>query len=338
MKDTTPPTVSITAPANGTKVLGVVAVTATASDNVSVANVQFELDGANVGAPDLAPPYAYSWDTTKSANGSHTLKAIATDGAGNSTTSAVVTVTVNNNAADKTPPAVSITAPAASATVSGTVNVTATASDNIGVASVQFQVDGVNAGALEGAAPYAFAWDTTKVANGIHKLDAIASDAAGNTTTSAIVSVTVNNAAAKNFSISGTVSGPAASGTTVTLSGAAVAATTTSAGGVYSFTDLAKGNYTVTVSHSGFTFNPASEAAAVTTANRNRDKFRLDRGLNADILDFRHDQRFRRQRRDRDSNRHVYGDDIRERLGRLHLHGPCQGQLHRDAEPHRLHL
>jgi hypothetical protein len=267
VKDTTPPTVSITAPANGTKVLGVVAVTATASDNVSVANVQFELDGANVVAPDLAPPYAYSWDTTKSANGSHTLKAIATDGAGNSTTSAVVTVTVNNNAADKTPPAVSITAPAASATVSGTVNVTATASDNIGVAGVQFQVDGANAGMLERAAPYAFAWGTTKVANGIHKLDAIASDAAGNTTTSAIVSVTVNNAAAKTFSISGTVSGPAASGTTVTLSGAAVAATTTSAGGVYSFTDLAKGNYTVTVSHSGFTFNPASEAAAVTTAN-----------------------------------------------------------------------
>src|ERR1700685_4153195 len=67
------------------------------------------------------------------------------------------------------------------------------------------------------------------------------------------------------------VRGPAAAGTTVTLSGAAVAATTTSAGGVYSFTDLAKGNYTVTVSHSGFTFNPASEAAAVTTANRSEE-------------------------------------------------------------------
>ncbi len=267
VKDTTPPTVSITAPANAAKVSGVVAVTANASDNVSVASVQFELDGANVGSLDLAAPFAYSWDTTKSANGSHTLKAIATDGAGNSMTSAVVTVSVTNNAADKTPPTVSITSPAASASVSGTVNVAATASDNTGVTSVQFQVDGVNAGALEAAAPYAFAWDTTKVANGAHQLDAIAKDAAGNSTTSAIVSVTVNNAAAKTFSISGTVSGPAASGTTVTLSGASVAATTTGATGAYSFTGLAKGNYTVAVSHTGFTFNPASLAAAVTTAN-----------------------------------------------------------------------
>jgi hypothetical protein len=267
VKDTTPPSVSITAPANGTKLTGVVAVTANASDNVSVANVQFELDGANVGAPALAAPYSYSWDTSKSTNGSHTLKAIATDGAGNSATSSVVTVAVNNNAGDKTAPSISITAPAPSATVSGTLNVTASASDNVGVASVQFQVDGANAGAPETAAPYGFAWDTTKVANGAHQLDAIAKDAAGNTTTSAIVSVTVNNAAAKSFSIAGSVSGPGASGTTVTLSGAAVAATTTNASGAYSFTDLAKGNYTVTVSHTGFTFNPASLAAAVTTAN-----------------------------------------------------------------------
>src|SRR3984957_9075586 len=267
MKDTTPPAVSITAPTSGAKVSGVVAVTANASDNVSVAGVQFELDGANVGAPALAAPYAYSWDTSKSANGSHTLKAIATDGAGNSTTSAVVTVTVNNNAADKTPPSISITAPAPSATVSGTVNVTASAADNVGVASVQFQVDGANVGALESAAPYGIAWDTTKVANGAHQLAAIAKDAAGNTTTSAVVSVTVNNAAANNFSIAGTVTGPGASGTTVTLSGSAVAATTTNTGGAYSFPDLPKGNYTVPVSHTGFTFNPASLAAAVTTAN-----------------------------------------------------------------------
>jgi Big-like domain-containing protein/carboxypeptidase family protein/SdrD B-like protein len=267
VKDTTPPTVSITAPSNGAKVTGVVAVTANASDNVSVASVQFELDGTNVGARELAAPYAYSWDTTKSANGSHTLKAIATDGAGNSATSALVTVTVNNNSADKTPPSVSITSPAPSATVSGTVNVTASASDNTGVAGVQFQVDGVNAGALEAAAPYGIAWDTTKVANGAHRLDAIASDAAGNTTTSATVSVTVNNTAVNNFSISGTVSGSGAAGTAVTLTGAAVAATTTSATGAYSFTGLAKGNYTVTVSHTGFTFTPASLAAAITTAN-----------------------------------------------------------------------
>jgi hypothetical protein len=266
-KDATPPTVFITSPANGAKVAGVVAVTATAADNVGVANLQFEIDGANVGSPDTAAPYAYSWDTSKSSNGSHILKAIAKDGAGNTTTSAVVTVTVSNSTADKTPPTVAITSPAASATLSGTVNVTATASDNTGVTSVQFQVDGANAGTSDASAPYAFVWDTTKIANGVHKLGAIAKDAAGNATTSAVVSVTVNNTQAKNFSISGTVSGPGASGTTVTLTGGSVAATTTSASGAYSFTGLATGSYTVTVTHTGFTFTPTSLSTTIGTAN-----------------------------------------------------------------------
>jgi len=70
-------------------VSGVVAVTASASDNVSVASLQFEIDGAKVGAPDAAAPFAYSWDTSKSSNGSHTVRAIAIDGAGNSATSPV---------------------------------------------------------------------------------------------------------------------------------------------------------------------------------------------------------------------------------------------------------
>ncbi len=70
--------------------------TATASDNVAVASVQFQLDGANVGALDTTAPYAFSWNTTTATNGSHTLRAIAKDTSNNSTTSAAVTVTVNN--------------------------------------------------------------------------------------------------------------------------------------------------------------------------------------------------------------------------------------------------
>ena len=81
--------------------------------------MQFQLDGANVGSPVTAAPYNYSWNTTKSSNGSHTLKAIAKDTAGTSTTSAGDTVNVNNTVAA---PVVSVTAPAAGATVSGTSN------------------------------------------------------------------------------------------------------------------------------------------------------------------------------------------------------------------------
>ena len=97
--DSTPPTVSITAPTSGATVSGTTTVTANASDNTGVSSVQFQLDGANLGAPDTASPYSTSWDTTTTANGSHTLTAIAKDAAGNSTTSAAVSVTVSNSAA-----------------------------------------------------------------------------------------------------------------------------------------------------------------------------------------------------------------------------------------------
>ena len=190
--DTTPPTVSVTAPANGTTVNGTVSVTANASDNVAVASVQFQIDGANAGAAVTAAPYSYSWSTTGVSNGSHTIKAGSRrDTSNNSTTSATVTVTVNNS--DITPPTVSVTAPANGATVNGTVSVTANASDNVAVAKVQFQIDGANAGAAVTAAPYSYSWSTTGVSNGSHTIKAIATDTSNNSTTSATVTVTVNN-------------------------------------------------------------------------------------------------------------------------------------------------
>ncbi|MDQ3583716.1 MAG: Ig-like domain-containing protein, partial [Pseudomonadota bacterium] len=95
--DTTPPTVSITAPANGASVSGTaVTVSATASDNVGVAGVQFKLDGANLGADDTTAPYSVAWNSTTATNGSHTLTEVARDTAGNMATSAGVSVTVNN--------------------------------------------------------------------------------------------------------------------------------------------------------------------------------------------------------------------------------------------------
>jgi hypothetical protein len=186
--DTTPPTISITAPANAATVSGTITVSATASDNVGVVGVQFQLDAANLGAEDTASPYTTSWNTTTVANGSHTLSAIARDAAGNKTT-ASVTVTVNN---DTTPPTVSITAPATGATVAGTITVSASASDNVGVAGVQFQLDGTNLGTEDISSPYSTSWNTTSASNGTHTLSAIARDAAGNKST-ATVSVTVSN-------------------------------------------------------------------------------------------------------------------------------------------------
>jgi hypothetical protein len=189
--DTQSPTVSITSPSAGT-VLGTINVSANASDNVGVAGVQFLLDGANLGTEVTTSPYTISWNTTTVADGSHTLTARARDAAGNTTTSAGVVVTVQNNPPDIQPPTVSITAPAAG-NVSGTISVTASAADDVGVAGVQFLLDGANLGTEDIASPYSISWNTTTVTNGNHTLTARARDAAGNTTTSVPVAVTVNN-------------------------------------------------------------------------------------------------------------------------------------------------
>src|SRR5207302_297646 len=180
--DTTPPTVSITSPANGATVSSTVTVSATASDNVGVAGVQFQLDGANLGAEDTTAPYSVAWDTTTVANGSHTLTARARDAAGNVATSTAVTVTVSN---DTTAPTVAITSPNSGATVSGVITLTASATDNVGVVGVQFLVDGVEL-ARDTTAPYEATFDTRAVANGAHTLQARAWDAVGNIGASAV--------------------------------------------------------------------------------------------------------------------------------------------------------
>ncbi len=95
---------------------------------------------------------------------------------------------------DPTPPTVAITSPAANSQLSDIVNVTADASDNIGVLGVQFFVDGVATGFEDPDSPYGLAWDTRAVSNGAHTLTARARDGAGNSTLSAPVAVNVTNA------------------------------------------------------------------------------------------------------------------------------------------------
>ncbi|MEA2240725.1 MAG: hypothetical protein QOD24_281, partial [Solirubrobacteraceae bacterium] len=103
--DTSPPAVSLTAPANGATVSGsAVALTATASDDVGVTGVQFRLDGAPLGAEDTSAPYATTWNTTTATNGTHTLTAVARDAAANTTTSTTVTTTVDNSTPPPPPP------------------------------------------------------------------------------------------------------------------------------------------------------------------------------------------------------------------------------------------
>lgn len=94
---------------------------------------------------------------------------------------------------DTTPPAVSITYPPSTSTISGTINISASAADNVGVVGVQFKLDGSNLGAEDTLPPYSFLWNTGTASNGLHILTAVARDIAGNQTISSPISVNVRN-------------------------------------------------------------------------------------------------------------------------------------------------
>ncbi len=92
--DTTSPTVNITSPSENDIVSGMVTISGTASDNIGVVGVQFQLDGANLGAEDTTNDYSVDWDTSSVTPGTYTLTAIARDAAGNTTTTTAIPVEV----------------------------------------------------------------------------------------------------------------------------------------------------------------------------------------------------------------------------------------------------
>jgi glucose/arabinose dehydrogenase/PKD repeat protein len=159
------------------------------TDNVGVAGYHVFRGGTQV-ATAASTSYA---DTGRSPNTSYSYQVRAADAAGNvSPLSAAVSATTFA-APDTTAPQVSITSPGSDALVNGVVTVTANASDNVGVTGVRLLVDGAEVGGEDVQSPYAFSWDTRTAANGAHTLAARARDGAGNTTTSAAVTVNVSN-------------------------------------------------------------------------------------------------------------------------------------------------
>ena len=199
--DQTSPAVSVTAPKAGATVNGpVVYISANATDNVGVSSVKFALDGAVLGsktAPTVpgGSAYQWKWDASSAGAGQHTLTSIATDAAGNQTTSAPVTVTVAQ--VDTQAPTAQITAPTTAATVSGmAVYIVAQATDNVSVRlrplpSGRRVLGSKTAPTGPGGSTYQWKWDASSAAAGQHTLTSIATDAAGNQTTSAPVTVAV---------------------------------------------------------------------------------------------------------------------------------------------------
>jgi peptidoglycan/xylan/chitin deacetylase (PgdA/CDA1 family) len=182
--DTTAPTASIRC--NGTTCAAwynaAVTVSLLATDGGSgVASIHYTTDGS---APTLASP---TYSAPFSVASTTTVRYQAWDVAGNASTIGTQTIQL-----DTTAPSVTITSPADGARVNGNVTVSASAADvGSGVASVSFYLDGTTLLSTQTGTKYSFQWNTRKTPKGLHTLTAVATDRAGNRTTSPGVTVTV---------------------------------------------------------------------------------------------------------------------------------------------------
>lgn len=191
--DATAPSVSLGANSTIFTSADTLILTATASDNVSVSRVDFYKNGVLV-LGDVDAPFVYTENL--STNASHTYFARAFDDAGNSATSSSVNVVVS--IADITVPSVSLSVPSNTVTSSGDFVLTAMASDNVGVAKVEFYRNNVLINTDTGS-PFTYTDTIMYVDNGTVTYHAKAYDAANNVTTSATQTVTVNIPSATRF-------------------------------------------------------------------------------------------------------------------------------------------
>jgi chitodextrinase len=285
--DSTAPTVSILAPSAGTSVSGVVNVTGTASDNVSVSKVQVNVDGGSYQLAGGTTSWSYSLDTKSLSNGSHTINALATDSSNNAANASVI-INVNNPTADTTPP----TAPSnltSTAQTTSSISLSWNAStDNVGVVQYDVYRNSTKIGSVTGNSPPT-SYSDIGLGNGTsYSYYVVALDAAGNVsapsntlavsttspdTTKPNVSISAPTSAATvagQTAIAGTASDNAAL-TSVTLqidNGAIITPSgTTSWSYNWDTTFYANGSHTITATATDTSGNTNSASITVTVNN-----------------------------------------------------------------------
>ena len=197
-----PPVVTLTAPTNGAQIGAATTLRATATDPSGVVHVQFVVDEqiiATVQTPTSGSTYEFAWDGRNVEPGGHTIRAQAIDRRSMLGQSS----TVNFNVfVDTILPTVSLTAPASGASVTGTVNITANATDDRSIiTAVDFLVAG-HVVCTDTTAPYTCSWNTRPEGNGLVALQAKAVDPFGNVGRSATRNVTVTGSPTAAFNAS----------------------------------------------------------------------------------------------------------------------------------------
>lgn len=205
--DTEKPTVTLTSPTREDILHGTINLTAEASDNVGVAVVRFYVsagNGSGLVGEDATPPYSMTWDSTLIPNTTQAyVVAQAFDVAGNVGSSGGIAVPIQQE--DYIRPTAALTQPTAGATLSGVINVTATASDNVGVRGVWFRTSAKGGGHTpffsDFEAPYATTLNTLPLLNGeskfsVHARDLVDTPSALSPSEEPFVMVTINNSLA----------------------------------------------------------------------------------------------------------------------------------------------
>jgi chitodextrinase len=191
--DTTPPSTPAGLTATSISTTQINLAWQSSTDNVGVSGYDVFRNGVKVSTTmttsyadvNLTPATAYSYSVK------------SRDAAGNlSMASNTATATTQAPAADTTLPSVSITSPANGATVTGTVNASGNASDNVGLSKVEVQI-GTGSGFVPAnysstAVTWSYSLNTTLFTDGTYIITAKATDTSGNQKTASI-SLTIKN-------------------------------------------------------------------------------------------------------------------------------------------------
>ena len=288
----TPPTVTLTAPAEGATIAGTtVALAATATDNLGVTRVDWFLDGgatAIASDTNASGGWTATWNSTTTADGAHTITARATDTIGQ-TANDTNAVTIDNV---DTLPTVTLTSPAEGATIAGPLPLAATAGDDRGVTRVDWFLDGGTtaiATDTSSAGGWTATWNSTGAADGPHTIRARATDT-GNQTANDTNAVTIDNVdTVPTVTLTSPAEGATIAGNAVALAATAgddrgvtrvdwfldggataIASDTNSAGGwtaTWNSTSTADGPHTITARATDTGNQTANDANAVTIDN-----------------------------------------------------------------------
>jgi chitodextrinase len=186
--DTTPPSVPTNLSVTGTTASTISLSWASSTDNVGVTGYRVYRGGVLTATSAVT----FYTDTTVLPATTYTYTVTSYDAAGNASTQ-TPPVNATTAARDILAPAVSISSPASDQKISGMTTVEANAADRLGIAGVQFQLDGANLGVELTAPPYSTRWDTSQTRNGSHVLTVLARDVAGNSAVSSGIVVTIDN-------------------------------------------------------------------------------------------------------------------------------------------------